>query len=76
MRWVSSRIHIKKINYLELPFTDSFKVYKKQRKALQAGLEGLSLKDWSCSAIIKERTETVFSLRCIVPSMKRSNGSR
>jgi len=61
MRWVSPRTYIKKTNYLEVPFADSFTVYKKQRKALLATLKDLSLKGWSRSANIKKRSETVFS---------------
>lgn len=61
MRYVSPRTYIKKTNYLELPFAESFNTYKKQREELFNCLRSLSLKDWSRSATIKERPETVFS---------------
>lgn len=61
MRYISPRTYIKKTNYLVLPFAESFNAYKKQRNELLNTLRRLSLKDWSRSATIKERPETVFS---------------
>jgi hypothetical protein len=61
MRYISPRTHIKKTNYLDLPFADSFQAYRQQRTELLKILNGLALEEWSCSATIKERPETVFS---------------
>ena len=61
MRYISPRTYIRKTNYLELPFHESFLVYKKQRMKLLKTLRNLSIRDWSRSAIIKERKETVLS---------------
>jgi uncharacterized damage-inducible protein DinB len=61
MRYISPRTYIRKTDYLVLPFAESFKAYKKQRAELLNTLIGLSLNDWSRSATIKERPETVFS---------------
>jgi DinB superfamily len=60
LRYISPRSHIKKTNYLDLTFPESFQAYKKQRNELLNTLKELSLEDWSRSAIIKERPETVF----------------
>jgi len=61
LRYISPRSYIRKTNYLELPFSESFPVYKKQRKELLKTLGALSIQDWSRSAVIKERYETVFN---------------
>src|SRR5688500_4951446 len=61
LRYISPRTYIKKTNYLELAFPESFLTYKKQRNQLLDTLKNLSIKDWSRSAIIKDRPETVFS---------------
>jgi hypothetical protein len=61
LRYISPRSYIRKTNYLELPFPESFQVYKKQRNELLHTLKKLSLRDWPRSALIKEQTETVFS---------------
>jgi len=61
LRYISPRSYIKKTNYLELAFAESFQAYKKQRNELLNALKELSLEDWSRSAIIKDRLETVFS---------------
>lgn len=61
VRYISPRSYIRKTNYLNLAFYESFQAYKKQRNELLKKLGDLSIKDWSRSAIIKERTETVFS---------------
>lgn len=61
LRYISPRSYIKKTNYLELAFPESFQAYKKQRNELLNTLKDLSIQDWSRSAIIKDRPETVFS---------------
>jgi hypothetical protein len=61
LRYVSPRTYIKKTNYLELAFPESFQGYKKQRNELLHTLKDLSITDWSRFAIIKDRSETVFS---------------
>ena len=61
LRYISPRSYIKKTSYLELAFAESFQAYKKQRNELLNALKELSLEDWSRSAIIKDRLETVFS---------------
>ena len=61
LRYISPRSYIRKTNYPELAFHELFQAYKKQRSELLMRLGDLSNKDWSRSAIIKERPETVFS---------------
>jgi hypothetical protein len=61
LRYISPRTYIKKTNYLALAFPESFQAYQKQRNELLNTLEELSIQEWSRSAIIKERPETVFS---------------
>jgi DinB family protein len=61
LRYISPRSYIRKTNYLDLAFYESFQSYNKQRNELLKRLGGLSIRDWSRSAIIKEHTETVFS---------------
>jgi hypothetical protein len=61
LRYISPRTYIKKTNYLELAFPESFQAYKKQRNELLNTLKNLPLKEWSRSAFIKDRPETVFS---------------
>lgn len=61
LRYISPRTYIKKTNYLELAFPDSFQAYKRQRHELLNTLENLSVKEWSRSAIIRDRPETVFT---------------
>jgi uncharacterized damage-inducible protein DinB len=61
LRYISPRTYIKKTNYLELSFPESFQAYKKQRSELLNTLKELSIQEWSRSALIKERPETVFS---------------
>jgi len=52
---------IKKTNYLELPFHESFQAFVGQRKKFLKVLGALSFEDWSCGAIIKGREHTVFT---------------
>lgn len=61
LRYISPRTYIKKTNYLELAFPESFQAYKKQRHELLNKLKKLSLYEWLRSATIKDRPETVFS---------------
>lgn len=52
---------IKKTDYLELSFQESFRAFKTQRKKFLKALKDLSYKDWSRAAIIKGREHTVFT---------------
>jgi len=52
---------IKKTNYRELPFYDSFKTFKAQRRKMLKILKGLSFEDWSRGASIKGRVHTIFT---------------
>jgi len=52
---------IKKTNYRELPFHESFRAFKVQRRKLLKVLKELSFEDWSRSAIIKGREHTIFT---------------
>jgi uncharacterized damage-inducible protein DinB len=61
LRYISPRTYIQKTNYLELAFPESFQAFKKQRNVLLKTLKDLSLQEWSRSATIKDRPETVFS---------------
>lgn len=61
MRYISPRTYIRKTDYLELSFAESFQAYQKQRMALLKTLQNLSIQDWSRSATIKEWKETIFS---------------
>jgi len=60
-RYISPRSYIRKTNYPDLAFHESFQAYKKQRNELLKRLGDLSIEDWSRSATIKERAETVFT---------------
>lgn len=52
---------IKKTNYPDLMFQESFQAFRMQRKNLLKILKSLSFEDWSRAAIIKHREHTVFS---------------
>jgi len=52
---------IKKTDYRELPFHESFQAFTTQRKKLLTVLKRLSFEDWSRAAIIKGREHTVFT---------------
>jgi hypothetical protein len=52
---------IKKTNYRELPFHDSFQAFKLQRKKLLKVLKELSFEAWSRAATIKGREHTIFT---------------
>lgn len=68
LRYISPRSWIRKTDYLELEFQESLKAFASQRRDLLGLLKGLSIKDWSRSAIFtsttKERKQTVFSYAC------------
>ena len=52
---------IKKTNYPNLLFDESFQAFRLQRKNLLNVLNNLSFEDWSRAAMIKHREHTVFS---------------
>jgi len=52
---------IKKTNYRELSFHESFQAFKAQRRKLLKILNGLSFDDWERSATIKGRKHTIFT---------------
>ena len=52
---------IKKTNYPDLMFQESFQAFLMQRNNLLNVLNNLSIEDWSRAAIIKHREHTVFS---------------
>ncbi len=52
---------IKKTNYPDLLFHESFQAFRIQRKNLLNVLNNLSFEDWSRAAIIKHSEHTVFS---------------
>jgi hypothetical protein len=52
---------IKKTNYPDLLFHESFKAFQMQRKKLLKILKSLSFEDWSRAAMIKNREHTVFT---------------
>ena len=52
---------IKKTDYPNLLFDESFQAFRMQRKKLLKILKSLSIEDWSRAAIIKHREHTVFS---------------
>jgi hypothetical protein len=52
---------IKRTDYPDLLFQESFQVFRMQRKNLLNVLNNLSFEDWSRAAIIKHREHTVFS---------------
>ena len=52
---------IKKTDYPQLSFHESFKAFVAQRKKSLEVLNGLSFEDWSRAAVIKGREHTVFT---------------
>ncbi len=52
---------IKKTNYLELPFHESFQAFVTQRKKLLNVLKKLSVEDWSRAGTIKGQEQTIFT---------------
>ena len=52
---------IKKTDYLQLSFQESFQAFVMQRRKLLKSLRSLSFEDWSRAAIIQGREHTVFT---------------
>jgi hypothetical protein len=52
---------IKKTNYPDLLFHESFQAFRRQRKSLLKVLNNLPFEVWSRAAIIKQCEHTVFS---------------
>jgi len=52
---------IKKTDYAQLSFHESFKAFIAQRKKLLKVLNGLSFEDWCRAAVIQGREHTVFT---------------
>ena len=52
---------IKKTDYLQLSFQESFQAFVTQRRKLLKSLKSLSFEDWSRAAIIQGREHTVFT---------------
>ena len=52
---------IKKTDYPELPFRESFQAFVVQRKKFLKVLKSLSFEDWSRAALIKGREHTIFT---------------
>jgi uncharacterized damage-inducible protein DinB len=61
LRHVSPRTWIRKTDYLELTFSESFQAFADQRNQLLNTLKNLDFEAWSRGALIKERRHTVFS---------------
>jgi uncharacterized damage-inducible protein DinB len=59
--YIHPRQWVKRTNYLELDFQESFKAYKAQRKKLLQLLKKLPFEAWTRGAIIQGREHTVFS---------------
>ena len=64
-RYLWPRTWIRKTNYTDLSFAESFRAYRDQRKDLLKILQNLTQEDWSRGAIVKAsdklREETVLS---------------
>ena len=58
---LSPRAWLKKTDYLEIPFQESFRGFVDQRRRLLQVLVDLEFADWSRGAKIRERHHTVFS---------------
>ena len=61
LRHISPRTYLRKTNYVEIPFAESWALFVAERTALLAQLQPLTLEQWSRSATIKDRQHTVFS---------------
>lgn len=57
--YVSPRGWIRRTDYLDRPFGESFAAYRAQRAAFVARLEALTVGDWARGALIRDRPETV-----------------
>lgn len=64
-RHLSPRTWMRKTNYDQLPFHESFATFCQERQELLELLQNLPFEDWSRSALViqgdKERQQTVFS---------------
>jgi uncharacterized damage-inducible protein DinB len=61
LRYESPRGWIRKTNYLDIPFAESFAAYRAHRSAWLTWLEALSAADWDRGALIRDRPETIAS---------------
>jgi len=61
VRYASPRGWIRKTNYLELPFAESFAAYRAHRAAWLAQLETMPVAEWERRAVIRDRPETIGS---------------
>jgi len=61
LKYLSPRTYIRKSDYPELPFQDSFQAFVEQRDDLLQTLVGLEFAGWSRGAMIKDRRHTVFT---------------
>ena len=61
LRYESPRGWIRKTNYLELSFAESFAAFHAHRSAWLAQLETMSVADWERGALIRDRPETIAS---------------
>jgi len=58
---ISPRTWLKRTNYPDLPFAESFESFAHQRQELLQTLNDLAFAEWSRGATIKNRRHTVFS---------------
>ena len=58
---ISPRTYLRKTNYGEIHFAESWAIFVAERAVLLEKLRPLTLAQWSRSATIKERQHTVFS---------------
>jgi hypothetical protein len=61
LKHLSPRTWLRKTDYLELPFRESFQRFIERRTVLLNTLKGLDPGAWSRGAIIKDRHHTIFS---------------
>ncbi len=61
LRYQSPRGWIRKTNYLDVPFAESFAAYSAHRSAWLARLETMPAEDWEGGALIRDRPETIAS---------------
>jgi len=61
LRHISPRTYMRKTDYPQLLFEESFQAFVKQRDDLLQTLIGLEFADWSRGALIKDRRHTVFT---------------
>jgi len=59
--YLHPRQWIKKTDYPKLPFRESFRAFKTQRRTLLKELKNISFEDWERSATIKGRKHTIFT---------------